>query len=386
MELVVFATHPIQYQVPIWRKLDQHHGVNSRVVYCCDHGVSAYKDEEFNATFAWDLPLLDGYSSEILRTGSLSTKNILKVRNCRAVLERLAADCILVQGYFAPYTRQIRVLAKKLGIKLIVRGEFTDRRPASSAKRIIADFYRRWFYKGVDAFCYIGVDAITHLHRFGIPDSQLFYSPYCIDTDYFEAQKINVSRIQARALLGIPTDAIVFLFSGKMIDRKQPLVFGQALLELRDQENLYCIAIGEGPQRSAFESLLRPVFNNRVIIPGFVNQSELAKYFTAADVLVLPSQFDSWGLVVNEAMQFGLPVIVSDMVGCAPDLVKTNETGFIFPVGNVYALAQSMLQFLNSPGLSAKMGAQAIELVSRYSTTAAADGILQAAYSVTSKL
>ncbi len=216
VRLAIFATHPIQYQAPLWRLLSAHEDLDVQVVYCCDHGVVEYTDDEFGKSFAWDVPLLGGYRSQIIRSGSISTPGILKIPECRKLLGALRPNCVLVQGYYAAHTRQLRFWSKRLGVKLVVRGEFTDCRPRPSyLKNMVAEFYRSWFYRGVDAFCYIGRDARAHLVKRGVTENRLFFSPYSVDDQFFEKQKQSMSRLDARRELNIPDNAIVFLFSGK---------------------------------------------------------------------------------------------------------------------------------------------------------------------------
>jgi glycosyltransferase involved in cell wall biosynthesis len=122
-----------------------------------------------------------------------------------------------------------------------------------------------------------------------------------------------------------------------------------------------------------------------VVITGFVNQSGMGRYYAAADVLVLPSSHEPWGLVLNEGMCFGLPVIASDAVGAAPDLVRSGENGFVYPVGDVTALAAALRRLLADPAGRAAMGARSREIVGRFSYDADVDGILAALHRVVAR-
>ena len=137
--------------------------------------------------------------------------------------------------------------------------------------------------------------------------------------------------------------------------------------------------VGDGSLRSEIERRLRPRLQQRLIMPGFVNQSALGSFYAAADIFVLPSERETWGLVVNEAQQFALPVIVSDRVGCRHDLVVEGETGFVFPVGDLEALAARLRQLLASRGLRESMGAAGRQRVlTSYTPEAAVRGIATA--------
>jgi glycosyltransferase involved in cell wall biosynthesis len=119
---------------------------------------------------------------------------------------------------------------------------------------------------------------------------------------------------------------------------------------------------------------------SHVTITGFINQREIPDWYAAADCLVLPSDsFETWGLVVNEGMAAGLPVIVSDAAGCAPDLVEDGANGFSFPLGNTAALA-NRLQRIAEAGVAgrARMGARSREIVANFTLAGAADAIAAA--------
>ncbi|HTC20579.1 MAG TPA: glycosyltransferase family 4 protein, partial [bacterium] len=135
---------------------------------------------------------------------------------------------------------------------------------------------------------------------------------------------------------------------------------------------------GDGPMKGEVEKAATRYIPKKLVFQGFVNQSQLGRYYRAADLFVHPSNFETWGLVINEAMQFGLPVVTSDQVGCRIDLVKPGFTGFIFPAGDVEVLTSHLKHMLSNPALTRKMGQNAESLVGFYSIRSAADGIDQA--------
>ena len=138
------------------------------------------------------------------------------------------------------------------------------------------------------------------------------------------------------------------------------------------------IMLGEGPLKNAVSLELRHLLGSRLVMPGFVNQTELGRYFAASDAFILPSNYETWGLVVNEAMQFGLPVIVSDKVGCHPDLVMPGKTGHVFPYGDAQALSEIMLEFVEHPERAKRMGQIARQHIKAYCVEASVSGILKA--------
>jgi len=193
-------------------------------------------------------------------------------------------------------------------------------------------------------------------------------------------------RLEVRQELGFNETHTIFIFSGKLIPKKDPLTLARALQALPEsrRQSVGLIVMGDGMLRPAFEAECRKALGHRVVFTGFVNQSHIGRYYTAADCLVLPSAWgETWGVVVNEAMQFGLPAIVSDRVGCHPDLVVEGQTGYVFPVGDLCKLRDCMLKTIDMlRGCREAVARRCRQQVSRYSSQEAVDGILRAVLSL----
>lgn len=230
-KLSIFATHPVQYHVPIWRKLAATPELQVQVYYFSDHSVRGGIDPGFGVPVAWDIPLLEGYKySFISRWADLSRPHTIQIPEPRKIFEKGCLDWVLIQGYTRTFERQVVRFATTMGYKVLMRGEFTDvPRRRNRLKRHIRDLYLLWFYKHVDAFCYIGKEALRHLQRRGIPTTRMFYSPYSVDSQLLEAQVRKFRRKECRESLGLSEDTFVFLFSGKMIPRKMPLILVEAV-------------------------------------------------------------------------------------------------------------------------------------------------------------
>ena len=372
----IFTTHPIQYQVPIWRRLAAEKDLQVKVFYFSDQGVNPDAvDAGFGRAVQWDVPLLDGYEYEFLSRRPIRDKAGFAIPDVEAFFRREKFDAVFSHGYFFAFFRQLCRMKKKFGYKIMLRGEFSDEAPASSLPaRVARELYLRCYYPRVDAFGAIGEVSFAHLRKRGIPDRKIFFTPYSIDDQLFKRQQAEHDRASCRAALGLEDDTPAFLFSGKMIPRKAPLLLADAALELAEKYRFAMIFLGDGELLPALRARLEPVFGKRLIAPGFVNQGDLGKYFNAADIFVLPARFDRWGLVVNEAMAFGLPVIVSDRCGCRHDLVK-EQTGMVFRDNDTASLRSAMESVLKSPERLPEMGREACRLIERFSSDAAASGI-----------
>ena len=380
----VFSTHPIQYQVTLWRGLNDDPKLELEVFYFSNQGLSGSIDPGFGEAVAWDVPLLEGYKSTFLSREPIDQANRFAIDAVRQLLVEKQFDVVVLHGYTHRFARQLARLKRRYGYKIVLRGEFTEmpRRspgPRSFAKRI----YLLWFYRYVDHFCPIGVDAMEHLVKHGVPESGMTLSPYSVDDELIGRSMQKYGRACSREELGIPQDHLVFLFSGKMIPRKQPLMFAHACLDLAaSYRNFWVIFLGSGDQYSELCALLEQGMPGRFVAPGFVNQSELGRYFTASDIFVLPSTYDTWGLVVNEAMHYGLPCIVSNMVGARRDLVVPGETGDIFDYDSIDSLKSSLEKILEEPASAVRMRENTAAVIGNYTTSKTLEGLKAAIFSV----
>jgi glycosyltransferase involved in cell wall biosynthesis len=318
MRLGIFVTHPIQYFAPMWRELAATPGYDVVVHFFSDHSVRGGVDPGFKVNVSWDVPILEGYEHKFLRRdGDRLTPRMIRMDDPERVLREGKFDVVMFHGYTNGFERQLARTCRRLEIPAVMRGEFSDVPQfggRGKLKSLARQVYLRWFYGHVDAFCYIGGDAKRHLTRYGIPAGRMFFSPYSVDTKLFDEQKGQFDRTGARRELGIADDQVALLFSGKLIPRKDPLLVVRALRHVPQRERIALVIVGDGELKEQVEREGRSVLGDRLKMPGFVNQSQIGKYFLASDVFALPSHHETWGLVVNEAMQFGLPVIVSDHV------------------------------------------------------------------------
>lgn len=382
IRLGIFVTHPIQYFAPVWRLLAASPGLHVSVYFFSDHSVRGGVDPEFGVKVAWDVPLLEGYAHTFLdRSADLSKPWSVSLPNADDILARNRLDVVLVHGYTHRFEHQVVKAARNSGVATVIRGEFSDSRPPrgrSAIRNLLRDTFLRRFYRKIDAFCYMGQLGKQHLERLGIPAERMFFAPYSVDTGLFEEQMRRFDREQVRAELGIPADATAVLFSGKLVPRKAPLLLVEAIRLLGNAERMFLMLVGDGEQRDAVEAAARAVLGSKFLMPGFVNQSQIGRYYAAADIFVLPSLFETWGLVVNEAMQFGLPAVVSDRVGCAPDLILEGATGYTFASADAALLAERLNKLVVEPESRRNMGKTAARHVGNYSASAAAAGIRKA--------
>ena len=194
------------------------------------------------------------------------------------------------------------------------------------------------------------------MRSLGLPDERVTLTPYVVDNDWWLAQSARVDRNVVRASWGAAPDDVVILFCAKLQPWKRPLDLLQAFAKANIAKALLVFA-GEGPLRPSLEAEATALgIAGRVRFLGFVNQTQLPAIYTAADLMVLPSVYDAFGVVVNEAMLCGCPVVASDHVGAARDLIVHGRTGFVYPCGEIQALAGILQQALADRGRLSEFG------------------------------
>lgn len=352
--LGILVSHPIQYYAPWFRYLAER--MDIEVFYAHQQDARGQSQAGFGVEFEWDVPLLDGYPyrwlANVARRPGLSSFWGCDTPELYDIIRRERFDAFLVFGWNRKSSLQAIRACWRSGVPVLVRGDSQLGTHRSWLKVWAKALPYRWLLPRLDGHLYVGQRNRAYLEHYGVPHDRLFFAPHFVDNAVFarrasEAEASGRTH-RLRAELRIPSDAFVFLFVGKLIPKKRPQDFIEACLRVVDAPDgarVHGVLVGDGPLRPALEGLAgrRP---GRIHFAGFRNQSELPAWYRAADALVLPSASETWGLVVNEAFACGIPAIVSDALGCAPDLIEEGETGFTYPVGNVEALARRMLALM----------------------------------------
>jgi len=379
--LAIVASHAIQYQAPLFRALAQE--LDLHVFYANQQSSAQQADAAFGVEFEWDVDLFEGYAHTHManRAAKPSTQTFFgcDTPEITRQLESGRFDAVMTMGwYLRTYVQAIRA-CNRLRIPIMVRGDSTLQWQKDvllrAGKRIVYPFLLRNF----DAFLVVGQQAKAYLKRFGVAEERMFWSPHSVDNGRFrsEASRASNSKSRTRASLGCKTGEHLILFVGQFISRKRPLDLVKALA-LLNKKNLSIrgVFVGDGQLAADIRSLGREL-NAPIAIVGFKNQSELPSIYGAADVFVLPSGRETWGLVVNEAMACGTPAVVSSGVGCSADLIVPGETGYEYPVGNVEDLAHAIRRLLPESG-SERILRALEQKMSAYSYDKAVDGVVRA--------
>jgi len=385
--LSFLLSHQIQYFSPLFREINKKANIDLTVYYCSDETVKRFKDKEFGKFIEWDIPLLEGYKYKFLKNYSPKPSiyaGFFGLTNLNVIqeLKKDGIGILIVHGWGYFTHIYAIIIARLSGITVLLRGENTLSLEILKPywKRLIKKLILQYgIFKLVNVFLYIGIENKKFYKYYGVPENKLVFAPYCVENKRFhsEYRRLKRKRNELKIRLGFPEDTIITLFVGKLIDKKRPLDLIKAYEKIRSKKKSLVI-VGDGILRKKLGTYVNRYRINNVYFVGFKNQTELPSYYTIADVFVLPSGLgETWGLVVNEAMNFELPIITSSIVGCSDDLVRHGENGFVYKMGNIDELA-GYLEFLITNEESRKeFGSRSLEIVKNYSYGSIINGIVK---------
>jgi glycosyltransferase involved in cell wall biosynthesis len=328
----VLATHPIQYQAPLYQELARRGVVDLDVAFLSSAGVRPFHDPGFGVTLAWDIDLLDGYRSTALTRRPLAGKPAWLAAARRWLRRR---DIVVLHGHSDPDILLAAATCRLLGIPYLLRGDSQAESSAAGLWRIARHLVAGTVVRNAAGALPIGQRNVAFYRRYGrIPH---YPAPYSVDNERFRVMSdaARPSRAERLTSLGLDPERPTVIFSGKLIAQKRPLDVVRAIGLSGGELNL--LMLGDGPLRAEVQG-----YENYLPVRclGFINQAEMPCWYAAGDILALPSDREPWGLVVNEGMACGLIPVVSDAVGCGPDLVR--GVGEVFPVGDVSALTAAL--------------------------------------------
>jgi glycosyltransferase involved in cell wall biosynthesis len=368
--LVILTEIIAPYRIPVFNALAQREDVEVRVIFLAetDHSMRQWRVYAEEIRFSYEV--LPSWRTR------LGKYNVLVNQSVANALERARPEAIVCGGYNYLASWQAQRWARRNGVQFLLWCEST----ASDQRREngLVESLKGNFLRECDRFVVPGKSSREYLLGFGVAEDAIFVAPNAVDNERFAAgaRMVRENAERARQELGLPPR--YFVFVGRMVKTKGVFDLLEAYTrlapELRAEVGL--VFAGDGPERAELEAMARDIYPGAVHFPGFVHRDELAAYYALAECFVLPTQSDPWGLVVNEAMVCGLPVICSEVAGCAADLVGNN--GRLVEAGNVEQLAETMNQIAGDGDLRRAMGRDSEELIRNYSPELCAAGIAEA--------
>ena len=379
--LAIVLSHPIQYYSPWFRWLRANTSLSFKVFYLWEFGVRETRDPQFAAAFKWDVDLLSGYESEFIpnRSTNPGTEHFRGLDNPE-LCARLAAwnpGAVLLFGYNWLSLQRALWWARWQGIPLLFRGDshLLGRESLPFTKRLLLNFIYRQF----DAITTVGTANRRYFLTFSVPAERLYFAPHAVDAARFQANA-TIAKIAADSLrraLKLNGKRIL-LFAGKFQAIKQPVELLRAFLQIATPDDAL-VFVGDGEEKNRLKELASAHPAISVHFLPFANQTEMPARYLLADIFVLPSRSESWGLAVNEAMHLGVPCLVSDRVGCQTDLVEAGETGWVFAANNPQQLAATLRAALHaSPEERARLSRNSVARISNYTYAQTSAGLLAA--------
>lgn len=380
--------YPAHYLMALYRELAKEPEVDLMVYLCSDFGMRRGYDRSFNQSVVWyDDSVLQGVPHRFLPNRSFRDypEGFWGVMNPSIVgeIRRGGYDAILLNGYTYATNHFAAVAAKLARTRVLVRGESHLKNHRSPVRRAVKRALLPPLFANASAILPIGTLNEAYYRHYGVPERKLFAAPYTVDNAFYRsaADRLAPERAEIRRALGIKENACVILFASKLIERKRPMDLLLAYEKLAANNLVatpYLLFAGDGPEREVLERYAHEHGIRNVSITGFVPPTLLARSYAVADVFVFPSGFETWGLVVNEAMNFGLPVITTDQVGAGCDLVRHGKNGFVYAAGDVDELAEHLATLIADERLRRSMGAASLARISGWSNQEAVAGIMRA--------
>jgi glycosyltransferase involved in cell wall biosynthesis len=359
--VLAVAAHPVQYMAPIFRRMARHPQLDLHVAYCSLRGAEAAVDVFFGRVVQWDVPLLDGYDwTHVPNKGS---GNLGFFGLCNPGLRQLIHDghfdaILCFVGYVRASFWISRLAAFQSDTRFLFGTDATSlaARDRSIWKRNLKRFVWPGLFRLADQVIVPSSGGKALMLSLGIPEERVTLTPYSVDNEWWFERAGLVNREAVRQSWGANSGDVVILFCAKLQPWKRPLDLLRAFATA-GLPNGFLVFAGDGPLWAELQAEAEKLgIAARVRFLGFVNQSQLPDVYASADVMVIPSEYEPFAVVVNEAMCCGCPVIASDRVGAARDLVAPISQELIFPSGDVPALAKVLHQLASEPSQLVDLG------------------------------
>lgn len=368
MRLAIITTHPIQYYAPVFKLLARR--CDLKVFYTWGQESTKPKfDPGFGKTIEWDIPLLDGYDHEFLTNtsklpGSHHFKGIINPDAFRRI-DAFQPDAILVYGWaYHTHTKILRNYKGKFPVWF--RGDSNLMDKGTGWKTLLKCLFLRWIYSHIDKAFYVGIANKAYFKKCGLKENQLVFAPHAIDITRFAENRL-IEALNFRKELNIQETDILVLFAGKLELKKDPEILLNAFAQL-GQKNVHLLFVGNGALEDELKSKSKGIKNEeRVHFMPFQNQKTMPLVYQSCDLFCLPSPGETWGLSVNEAMAAGKAVLLSDKVGCAADLVKDGQNGYLFKSGDQDDLLSKLKLACISSSHLVNFGSHSKEIINNWS-------------------
>lgn len=392
--VAVVLSNPIQHFAPFYSTLAERNA-DLRVLFMSRAGLDRYLDPNFGIEIQWGSAVTAGYSHEFVADLDVG-KDWKHPRTCQQAvrklvrrLDRLRPHCVLVHGYGRAYAIAALAWCRRRGVPSLMfsDSELLHQRslPVRAGKRIVLPA----LFRSISGFLTIGDYNEAYLAHYGVPRFRMFRTPLPTDDSILRDARLKRADLRAavRAELGIPENALVALFVGKLVAQKRPLDIAEAMRVLTrtaDSRDVVAVLAGDGLLRPTLEAAAADL-DGALRLVGFVNQErDLPRLYMAADVYLHPAELHAHPVAVKEAVLCGLPVVTTDRVGSVgpTDEVRPGRNGRIHAAGDVNGLARILDDLRCRPEELARMARESEKIIPEIDLEASIAGFCRAVASI----
>jgi len=389
LRVAVLTSHPIQYFAPLYAHLNRDPSLEVTALYCGDFSLHDGMDPGFRRPVTWDIDLLEGYPYVFVGTsGKEGAPGGFWSLICPRLWSEIRSgkyNAVWLHGYNYAAHVVAFAAARSKRLPVLMRSETHLGLHRRAWRRRSRDAIVSVLYRFVDAFLAIGSANRAYYRALGIPEHKIFPAPYAVDNARFSAATALTADARAalRRRYGLPIDDAVVLYASKLVRRKHPDAVLRAVSALRAAGHAVTLfVVGTGELEEELHTLAARGAPGAVVFGGFINQRELPDVYAASDIFTLPAEDEPWGLAVNEAMCAALPVVISNQLGCAADLLREGVNGYTVPPGDVASLRTALERLLIDGDQRRRMGNASRSIVSNWSYENCRIGITAALASV----
>lgn len=388
--LAIFMANPVHYKIDLYKELNNHPEIEVMVYFGSTFGIKQGLDKTFGKIIKWyDEKILDGLPHKFLKNYPFNKSDLLIDNPLEGAINlgiipeliKNRYDAVLVDGYMMITDWLIFITAWLIKTPIIFKGDLYLFNKRSRFTQIIKKIILPLLFKNLDGFLGYSTTNIDYYKYYGVPENKIFFAPYAVNNNYFQKKhnELIPRKEEIKKAEGINPKLPVIISTSKLILRKRPmdLLMAHEVVNKKIGNKAQLIFVGDGPEKEHLEKYVQLKNIKNVYFAGFKTQDELLKYYSIADIFVLPSEVDIWGLVVNEAMNFALPIIATDMVGATYDVVEIGKNGYVYKVGDTDKLSEYLIKLIENKSLRKKMGKKSLKIINRWSYKQAISGIIK---------
>ena len=370
--IVILTEIIAPYRIPVFNALAARDDVDPHIIFLSETDPSLRQWRVYKDEIRFSYEVLPAWRRRLGRY------NLLVNRGVRSALRHAAPAAVVCGGYSYLASWQAALWAKQHSIPLLLWSESTAQ--DIRRKHALVEFMKRLFRHWCRAFVAAGIASREYLLALGAPETSVFIAPDAVDVGFY-AEKAENARMRAdqiRVEHALPPR--YFLCVGRLVEEKGvfDLLAAYARLDENIRSQIGLVFVGDGPGRTDLAQRASSLFSGVVKFCGWVHRERISEFYALAEALIFPTHSDPWGLVVNEAMACGLPIVASDAAGCVPDLVHQGKNGFRFRPRDIDGLAHAMRTICDQPDLAARMGTTSFEMIQSYTPEICAAGLMEA--------